>query len=570
MAGLFNNAQSFNQNIGNWDISNVTSLSGMFLNAISFNQDIGNWDTSNVTNMSSTFFGATLFNKPIANWNVSNVVNMNTLFFEASSFNQGIQDWETSKVIDMRGMFNNASSFNQDIGDWNTSSVTDMGIMFASAIVFNQDIGGWNVSNVTDMEGMFSRASSFNQDISSWDVSNVNDMDAMFYETTFNQFLKYWCVSNITSEPPNFSTVLSNSDKPVWGTCTELEIISSENIDYSIYEVQFINENLGFASAGTKLLKTIDGGESWSIIYFQDNWGTSISEILFLNENIGFGSAGTKLLKTIDGGNSFQEIYYNSNRSIIDIYSYNGTLIITSNSTYGKIYSYEDSNGENFAGIIVNSTILISNDEGASFSSYDFYDSSKANCNAGSNICDAHGHFSILVKDNILFMDMGGTRKNWLVKFNLNSNDLEDFVDNDNRQSFLDSGMILEFPEDSGIRIKSYSVAGNKIFAFGHSFLNCYGCRDNGFLYSTDNGGSWTFQSFGKYEEITFFNSYFSSSNVGYIVGESGHFLKTTDGGNNWTKIDLGTYKNIHDIERVNENTLILVGENGFIYKYTM
>ena len=35
-------------------------------------------------------------------------------------------------------------------------------------------------------------------------------------------------------------------------------------------------------------------------------------------------------------------------------------------------------------------------------------------------------------------------------------------------------------------------------------------------------------------------------------------------------KIDLGTYRNIYDIERINNNTLILVGEDGLIYKFAI
>ena len=46
MQRMFFGAKEFNQDISNWDVSNVTNMSFMFADAISFNQDIGNWDVS--------------------------------------------------------------------------------------------------------------------------------------------------------------------------------------------------------------------------------------------------------------------------------------------------------------------------------------------------------------------------------------------------------------------------------------------------------------------------------------------------------------------------------------------
>ena len=58
------------------DTSNVTNMRSMFEDAESFNQPIGNWDTSRVTDMAWMFMGASSFNQPIGNWDTSNVTNM--------------------------------------------------------------------------------------------------------------------------------------------------------------------------------------------------------------------------------------------------------------------------------------------------------------------------------------------------------------------------------------------------------------------------------------------------------------------------------------------------------------
>ena len=177
MSGMFDGAKSFNQPIGDWDVSNVEDMMGMFSHSI-FNNDISKWDVSNVEGM-SFMFANSIFNGDISKWDVSKVKDMSRMF-ASSQFNGDISKWDVSKVEDMNNMFKDAKSFNQPIGDWDTSNVTDMSYMFCRAESFNQPIGDWDTSNVRSMSYMFEDAKSFNQPIDDWDTSNVKEDEDMF------------------------------------------------------------------------------------------------------------------------------------------------------------------------------------------------------------------------------------------------------------------------------------------------------------------------------------------------------------------------------------------------------
>ena len=177
----------------------VTDMSRLFYNKNTFNQDIGSWDISNVISMSETFGYAEIFNQDIGFWDTSSVVTTSNMFLRAYTFNQDIESWNTANITDMSGMFYLARLFNKPIGAWDVSNVNNMSGMFSSADNFNQNISQWDVQNVQSMQGMF-RNRSFNQDISSWNVSNVTNMQEMFaFNDNFNQDLSSWDVVQVTN-----------------------------------------------------------------------------------------------------------------------------------------------------------------------------------------------------------------------------------------------------------------------------------------------------------------------------------------------------------------------------------
>ena len=137
----------------------VGSCESMFLEAEDFNCDASEWDVSNVTDMNEMFC-ASGFRSDISGWNVSNVTDMSVMFCEVQEFNSDLSMWDVSKVTDMSNMFCNTLRFNSDLSMWNVSNVTNMCQMFYESFSFNTngintDFDMWDMSKVTNNKNMF-------------------------------------------------------------------------------------------------------------------------------------------------------------------------------------------------------------------------------------------------------------------------------------------------------------------------------------------------------------------------------------------------------------------------------
>ncbi len=104
LRGMFDSSL-FNDDISQWDVSNVTDMSYMFDSALNFNQDLENWDVSNVTNMRQMFYFAEFFNQDLNNWDITSVTNFENIFslsnISTTNYDNTLISWAAQNIINI-------------------------------------------------------------------------------------------------------------------------------------------------------------------------------------------------------------------------------------------------------------------------------------------------------------------------------------------------------------------------------------------------------------------------------------------------------------------------------------
>ncbi len=278
--------------------------------------------------------------------------------------------------------------------------------------------------------------------------------------------------------------------------------LPGSSYDYNcVYATDANNIMLGTASAGVqrKIVRTTNGGTSWTEIDLPGSTIVDIKDIVFQNANTGFvsgnsvsGNAAYIAYTTNGGANWIQTIFPNPNRGI-------STLQMIGSTVY------------------------------AGASDYSYYYSS----NLGVNW------------DSVSFNDYSNPYQPFIFiinSFHINGSDVI-VVGNNGKINVSNDG-------GASWRNKNYSVLNasvpfSTIFALPGTTKVWAGANGGGYiLYSSNAGTNWTIQTTGAPNAI--YDIDMENANTGYATGGNafsgtGYCYKTTNGGVNWNALTIPT-----------------------------
>jgi photosystem II stability/assembly factor-like uncharacterized protein len=379
-----------------------------------------------------------------------------------------------------------------------------------------------------------------------------------------------------------------------------------------------------------KIVKTTNGGSSWQAVSF----GYPIYHVYFLNSQTGFAVGTLNVLRTMNGGISWDVVYTVPQYSILMSIAKSNSMSIFvcgGGAEYADGIVIKSTNGGSVWGSIalgrnlrLNSISFVDNLSGltagvwgtifkTSDGGSDWNRISYGNLNNLNSICFLNSSTGCAVGDSGVIVRTTNAGNNWYMMNNPGSLDLY-AVKFTGSQTGYAAGAI----SSGGIIYKTTSAGQNWFLLSSGEFAGVaamswindnsgYAACGNGQVIKTTNGGiNWTAFSTG----LTSIQSIcFTDINTGYIVKgspQTGSVSKTTNGGLNWFSLsphgsriyftnpatgyltdDFGVYKTINSgqswnyvsipsniytfksIDFINENTGFICGMLGVLYKTT-
>lgn len=309
-----------------------------------------------------------------------------------------------------------------------------------------------------------------------------------------------------------------------------------------LYRAYLFDENNGWA-AGQTLLRTVDGGETWTKIS-----DTYINKLEFINDQVGWAISLYRILKTTDGGITWTQSYGTPN-----FYNLSGIDVIDAQNIFAVGYqgrAIKSTDGGN-SWIELNLNINTS-----------LYDVTFANTTTGWVSGEAGKVYKTTDGGqtwNTATVTSTPNASITIIKAS-NVNDVWAYSQNNSELSkSTDGGMAWSKVGDR------YSMSG---YISNFAFRNANTVTAVGMgITNTSNGGS-SWQSVNGVNTSEYFQDvYFTTLMVGYAI-RSNSVFKTSDGGRNWEPTSIGN-STLTDIQFINTAIGWVIGSNREIFKTT-
>ncbi|WP_229239750.1 YCF48-related protein [Echinicola soli] len=353
-------------------------------------------------------------------------------------------------------------------------------------------------------------------------------------------------------------------------------------------DIHWVNEDVAFASGDQIMLKTTDGGDSWTEISMPME-ASLLSVDFYDHENGAMSGENGVLLQTKDGGQSWKAVELSSTEDLLTVkYLTKDNIWIA--GTSGTL-QYSSNGGDSWTsvepGITADISTLFfpSNDRGyLGTSSGAIYKTSDGGqtwqplassintpindlCFTNDTTGYAVGDEGVILKtidagDNWAFIQSGTNYDYKRVAFNRDSPDTGIIVG--------EAGTVL-FTNNAGLTFairNSRTVEDINNIAYKQSTNTVFAVADAGtILRSTNSGSSWTSLFTGNPKD--FLATDFVSDSRGYIAGKEAVILRTTNSGNSFADYSRPLTTDFHDIAFVSSAFGYVVGNDGTILNTT-
>ena len=304
----------------------------------------------------------------------------------------------------------------------------------------------------------------------------------------------------------------------------------------------FIDEEIGFIAGDGVVLKTNNGGQTWTSI--KEDKNIKFRSIHFENKSIGLvgGNDGfySYVYLTNNGGLTWEQIlrvwYSNESNEVINLFgNKNSRNIILFVNQYPNGYSEQTYDGAPYTpSIQAYGHVYVSKNAGEDWNELDKVTIGRPGISS-----------AFKLNDKIYFMSK--TIWSWTVSAWATS--------------FYESYFLDEQSERIDVH-NSDNIISNDMFFNSELGFSCG--NQGSFAITSDAGKNWTSKTIQGYSESNFTSIDFNSNSEGILSTDEGEILISPDNGQSWSlKYDLG--KKINDIKFLNQNKFIVIGDEGLL-----